>query len=92
MKFGVKKGQVWLAADGGSYGKVVMGPDDPESDVCMCRNFSKGRGFEEQETDFSNFKMTYRYYKTAFLEWPSWVHVIMESNEEIYEFVKKEGV
>lgn len=72
--YDVEIGDIFMAADGGSYGYLVMGFHENGTDV-IARAFNK-KGFEDENRTIDGFKITYRYYK------PKW------HNEEIPNWVK----
>ena len=67
--YDVEIGDIFLAADGGTYGHLVVGFHENGTDV-LVRPFTKTNGLETEVRDIDGFKITYRYYKPETV--PAW--------------------
>lgn len=73
LHYDVEIGDIWLAADGGSYGHLVVGFHENGSDVIV-RPFT-GMGFEDKTQLIDGFKLTYRYHKPE--TYDNWIKLMI---------------
>ena len=64
----VKPGQVWVAADGGTYGHFVLNIVGSDA---ITIPFTKSGGFDGSTSSIDTFKITYRYQLPVIV--PGWV-------------------